>query len=182
MTRDKKDEKKEKKTIDANFIGNHKRVQLKYNHIPRGLIPLEFFFDENDMSVKPMIQPREGDIEEVNIRSPEHRKTINLSKSLPIEQKESYVKLFKEFIEVFAWSYADLKIYDIFIIEHRIPLEKDVNPFRQKLIQVNPILLPMIEKEIHKWLDAKITISLRYSEWVANLVPVRKKNGEIRIC
>jgi hypothetical protein len=25
-------------------------------------------------------------------------------------------------------------------------------------------------------------ISLRYSEWVANLVPVRKKNGEIRLC
>ena len=25
-------------------------------------------------------------------------------------------------------------------------------------------------------------MSLRYSEWVANLVPVRKKNGEIRLC
>jgi hypothetical protein len=31
-------------------------------------------------------------------------------------------------------------------------------------------------------LNAQIIIPLRYSEWVANLVPVRKKNGEIRLC
>ena len=30
--------------------------------------------------------------------------------------------------------------------------------------------------------DAKIIVPLRYSSWVANLVPVRKKNGEIRLC
>ena len=33
-----------------------------------------------------------------------------------------------------------------------------------------------------KLLKAKIIVPLRYSEWVANLVPVRKKNGEIRLC
>jgi hypothetical protein len=31
-------------------------------------------------------------------------------------------------------------------------------------------------------LDAKIIVPLRYSEWVANLVHVKKKNGEIRLC
>jgi hypothetical protein len=31
-------------------------------------------------------------------------------------------------------------------------------------------------------MDAKIIVPLRYSEWVANLVPVRNKNGEIRLC
>ena len=30
--------------------------------------------------------------------------------------------------------------------------------------------------------DAKIIMTLRFSKWVANLVPVRKKNGEIRLC
>ena len=43
-------------------------------------------------------------------------------------------------------------------------------------------MLPVIEKEVKKLLDAKIIIPLRYSTWVANLVPVRKKNGEIRLC
>jgi hypothetical protein len=38
-----------------------------------------------------------------------------------------------------------------------------------------------MEKEIKKMLDSKIIIPLRYSEWIANLVPIRKKNGEIRL-
>lgn len=40
----------------------------------------------------------------------------------------------------------------------------------------------MIEKEIKKFLNAKIIVPLRYSKWIANLVIVRKKNGEIRLC
>ena len=39
-----------------------------------------------------------------------------------------------------------------------------------------------MEREVKKMLDAQIIIPLRYSEWVANLVPVRKKSGEIRLC
>jgi hypothetical protein len=42
--------------------------------------------------------------------------------------------------------------------------------------------MPFMEKEVKKILDAKIIIPLRYSEGVANLVPVRKNNGEIRLC
>jgi hypothetical protein len=92
------------------------------------------------------------------------------------------VDLFKEYVDVFAWKYEDLKTYDTTIIQHRIPLKPRTKPFRKKMRQVNPILLPIIEKEVKKLLDAKIIIPLRYSEWVANLVPVRKKNGEIRLC
>ena len=40
----------------------------------------------------------------------------------------------------------------------------------------------MIEKEVKKIFNAKIIVSLQFSKWVANLVPVRKKNGEIRLC
>jgi hypothetical protein len=35
---------------------------------------------------------------------------------------------------------------------------------------------------VKKLLDSHIIIPLRYLEWVANLVPIRKKNGEIRLC
>ena len=47
---------------------------------------------------------------------------------------------------------------------------------------MNPLLLPLIEKEIIKLFDAKIIVSLRFSKWLANLVPIRKKSGEIRLC
>jgi hypothetical protein len=43
------------------------------------------------------------------------------------------------------------------------------------------MLLPIMEKEVKNLLDAQIIIPLRYSDWVANFVPVRNKNGEIRL-
>eukprot|EP00253_Pinus_taeda_P035945 PITA_35945 len=76
---------------------------------------------------------------------------------------------------------SDLKTYDKEIIQHKIPLEKDIIHFKQKLRPINPLLLPLIEKEIKKLLATKIIVRLRYSKWVANLVVVRKKSGEIRL-
>ena len=98
------------------------------------------------------------------------------------KQKVDYGKLLKEFPDIFAWQYDDLKTFDTEVIQHKIPLNKDTKPFRQKLRSFNPLLLPTMEREIKKLLDARIIIPLRYSEWIANLVSVRKKNGEIRLC
>jgi hypothetical protein len=88
----------------------------------------------------------------------------------------------KEFFDVFDWKYEYLRTYDTNIIEHKIPLKEDTKPFRKKLKKINPMMLPIMEKEVKKLLDAQIIIPFRYSEWVANLVPVRNKNGEIRLC
>jgi hypothetical protein len=98
------------------------------------------------------------------------------------EIREWYVKLLKEFPDVFAWSYDDLKVYDTSIIQHVIPIKEDHKPFKQKLRRINPLLLPLIEKEVKKLFEAKIIVSLRFSKWVANLVLVKKKSGEIRLC
>jgi hypothetical protein len=39
-----------------------------------------------------------------------------------------------------------------------------------------------MEREVKNILDAEIILPLRYSECVSNLVPVRNKSGEIRLC
>jgi len=88
----------------------------------------------------------------------------------------------KEYIDIFAWNYGDLKSYDTSIIQHTIPIRKDEKPFEKNLRRINPKLLPLIEKEIKNLFDAKIIASLRFSKWVVNMVLVRKKNGEIRLC
>ena len=109
-------------------------------------------------------------------------KLVKLFNGVPLNYKERYIEIFRKYTNVFAWSYEDLKTYDVSIIQHKIPLKEGIKPFKQKLRQINPLLLPLIEKEVKKLLDAKIIVPLRYSDWVANLVSVRKKNGEIRLC
>ena len=68
------------------------------------------------------------------------------------------------------------------IIQHTIPIKFGEKTFRQKIRRINPMLLPIIEKEIKKLFDVKIIVTPRFSKWVANLVPVKKKNGELRLC
>jgi ribonuclease HI len=165
-----------------NKIANHQIIQLPSNHIPRGLVPLERLFDGNDVPVKGRVLNEDTETTECNIGSQEKPRFVKLSSSLTREQKAEYTELLKEFADVFAWTYEDLKTYDTSVIEHKIPLKEEAKPFRQKLRQINPMLLPVMEKEVKKLLDAQIIVPLRYSEWVANLVPVRKKSGEIRLC
>jgi ribonuclease HI len=157
-------------------------LQLKSNVLPRGLVPLEDLFDNDDVAKKPKIESHGQEVEDCNIGTGEEPKMIKLSKSLPPEQKLKYIELFKEFSDVFAWGYEDLKAYDTSIIQHRIPIKENQKPFRQKLRRINPKLLPLIEKEIKKMYDAKIIVPLRFSKWVSNLVPTCKKTGEIRLC
>lgn len=95
---------------------------------------------------------------------------------------QRYVYLFKKYYDIFAWSYENLNTYNTDIIQHKIPLKQYIGSYKHKLRHINPLLLPFIEKEIKKLLQAKIIVPLGYFDWVANLVPVRKKNEEIRLC
>jgi len=165
-----------------NKIGKDSIVQLPNNHIPKGLIPIEILFDQNDVPYKATQKEDQSTVCKHNIGSPGQPRYINLSTCLSAAQNVEYYNLMKQFADVFAWEYSDLKTYDKKIIQHKIPLEEDTIPFRQKLRPINPMLLPLIEKEIKKLLAAKIIVHLRYSKWVANLVVVRKKSGEIRLC
>jgi len=165
-----------------NKIGKDNILKLPSNHIPRGLVPLKKLFDQNDVPYKASQKEDQSAIHRHNIGSPEHPRYINLSTHLSAAQSSEYYNLMKQFANVFSWEYSDLKTYNKNITQHKIPLEKDTIPFKKKLRPINPLLLPLIEKEIKKLLVAKIIVPLRYSKWVANLVVVRKKNGEIRLC
>ena len=105
-----------------------------------------------------------------------------MSRNLTLEIKERYVKLMREYFDVFSWIYDDLKVYDTDIIQDNIPVKEGQKPFRKKLRILNPLLLPLKEKDIKKLFDAKTIFYLRHIEWLANLVPIRKKNGEMRLC
>jgi hypothetical protein len=54
-------------------------------------------------------------------------------------------------------------------------------PFQQKLRNMHPSLEPQVKIDPNKLLAAKIIFPVRNTWWIFNLVPLRKKNGEIRI-
>jgi hypothetical protein len=65
-----------------NHIAGRDIVQLKNNIIPKGLVPLENIFDNNDVAKNPKITANDEDIEECNIGTQEDPNIIKLSKML----------------------------------------------------------------------------------------------------
>ena len=100
-------------------------LQTKDKNIPQGLAPLEDLFDFDDVAKNPTIEHADSDVEECNIGTEDKPKMIKLAKSLPTNMKKKYIDLFKEFIDVFSWSYEDLRAYDTNIIQHNIPLKEN---------------------------------------------------------
>jgi hypothetical protein len=60
-----------------------------------------------------------------------------------------------------------------------IPLKKGTKPFRQKLRQLNPMLAPLVQKELQKMLEAGIITQTRHASWCSNMVVSRKKTWNI---
>lgn len=146
-------------------------LQLQDNVIPRGLIPLEELFDQDNVARKPTLVPTDKGVEDVNIGTVDKPKLVKLSKKLSLESKAMYVKFISKLLDVFAWDYSDLKVYDKNIIHHTIPIKSDQKPFKKKL-RTNPKLFPSIRKEVSRLFKAGIIVPIRFSDWVSNLVSV----------
>lgn len=153
-------------------------LQLKGNTIPKGLVTLESLFDKNDEK-KPSSSP---DTEKVNIGFENDPKIVLIKKCLSHKERKVIIELLNSYIDVFAWCYDDLKVFMNGEFKHHIPLKPDSPPFRHKQRQFNPKIADAIFTEVDKMLKAKIIYPIHHSTWVANIVLVRKKNGEIRIC
>ena len=93
-----------------------------------------------------------------------------------------YTELFKEFCDIFSWSYDEMPGIDPRIVEHNIKTCPNVKPVRQCLRAVNPRKAPTIKAEIEKLLKVGFIYPVPLMEWVSNPVSVDKKQGAIHIC
>uniref|UniRef100_A0A2N9FVS6 Uncharacterized protein n=1 Tax=Fagus sylvatica TaxID=28930 RepID=A0A2N9FVS6_FAGSY len=88
----------------------------------------------------------------------------------------------REFHEIFAWSYQDMPGLDTDIVVHKIPLKPECKPVKQALRRMKPEVILKIKEEVEKQLKAGFLSTVTYSDWVANIVPVPKKDGKVRMC
>ena len=91
---------------------------------------METLFDRSDVAMKVKGSIDDDDVTECNIGTQKEPKFVKLSSSLTRGQSAEYTELLREFADVFAWTYKDLKTYDTSVIEHKIPLKERAKPFR----------------------------------------------------
>lgn len=120
--------KDEQKKPYKNSFAGQKIIELKTNFIPKGRVPLERIFDNNDVFLKPKSKTDRDTTVDCNIGTESEPKYANVSKYLPEETKNKYKSLLQQYAYIFAWSYSDLKTYDKGVMEHKTPLKTYAKP------------------------------------------------------
>ena len=68
------------------------------------------------------------------------------------------------------------------IVTHHLPIREGCKPVKQKLRRMKPEWILKIKEEVQKQYEAGFLQVAQYTDWVSNIVPVPKKNGEVRMC
>jgi hypothetical protein len=73
---------------------------------------LERLFDNNDVAFKLQSGEKDSEVLQYNVASERDPKHVNLASHLTEKQRADYGELLKEFVDIFAWQYDDLKTFD----------------------------------------------------------------------
>jgi hypothetical protein len=107
---------------------------------------------------------------------------VHIGASCSSDEIVTYTSLFKEFRDIFAWSYKEMLGIDPEIVIHEIKTYPDAKPIRQCLCPVHPRKASTIKLEVKKILKASFIYPVALTDWVSNLVPIDKKQGTICVC
>ena len=90
--------------------------------------------------------------------------------------------MLRSYLNVFAWSYEDMPGLDPTIVQHHLNILPHVRLVKQKLRRLHPRWSLQVKEEIQKQLRVGFLSVVEYPEWLANVVPVPKKDGKVRVC
>ena len=64
---------------------------------------------------------------EINMGTDKDPKLIKIGKGTSEKERNSLIKLIKEYRDVFSFSYDELKSYKEYVFQHTIPLTEEAN-------------------------------------------------------
>ncbi|KAK0589177.1 hypothetical protein LWI29_010709 [Acer saccharum] len=135
------------------------------------------------------LDPREGPedredepTQEVALDPEDPGRTVKVGASLSVHVKTLLITLLRKYKDVFSWSHEDMLGVDPKVISHHLSTNPEFRPVVQKRRLFNPERSAAIKKEVEKLLSAGSIREVKYPEWVANVVLVKKKNKQWRMC
>ena len=122
-------------------------------------------------------------LEKVDIEDGSVPRPTFVNANLSTEYKTDFIKLLKDYVDCFAWSYSEMPGLSRDLVEHRLPIKASFRSYKQPARRFNPAMNDRIKEEINRLLEVGFIRSCRYAEWISNIVPAEKKDsGKIRVC
>jgi hypothetical protein len=107
---------------------------------------------------------------------------VRFGSLLPPKIKESLVAFLRSNMDVFAWCHEDMPGIDPLVISHRLYVDPNHRPIKQKRRNFARERNQAIHEEVEKLLQAGFIQEVDYPEWLANVVLVKKMSRKWRIC
>ena len=111
----------------------------------------------------------------------EEPKITYINSLLSTNLKERVISLLQEFKDLFFWNYDEMSGLDRGLVEHRLPIRHEFHPFQQPPRRMSKEVKLKVKGEIEKLLKAKFIKPTKYVQWLANIVPMMKKNGKLQV-
>ena len=127
------------------------------------------------------LEPIKEETQPINLGIDDEPKMIQVGNTLTTSEKDALVALLIEFKEVFAWSYEDMLGIDTDIVQHCIPTNPTMKSVKQKLRRMKLEWTLMINEKVKKQYNARFLRVVNYLEWLANVVPMPKKDGKVKM-
>jgi hypothetical protein len=103
---------------------------------------------------------------------------VVIGSDLSADEEANLVQFLLKNKDVFAWSAKDLTGVDRNFIEHKLNIDPSVKTRKQKLRKMSDDKVIAVKSEVQRLLDATVIREVMYPKWLANTVPVKKKNGK----
>ncbi|XP_040367305.1 uncharacterized protein LOC112177605 [Rosa chinensis] len=120
--------------------------------------------------------------EKVNLGTTDEPIEVAISTYLEPSEKQRLVELLLEFKDCFVEKYEDMPGLSPDLVCHQLPTLPDKRPVKQEPRRMNSETQVLVKKEVEKMYKSGIIRVAKYNKWLSNIVPVRKKNGKMRIC
>ncbi|GKV15403.1 hypothetical protein SLEP1_g26196 [Rubroshorea leprosula] len=110
--------------------------------------------------------------------SPRH---VHISTTLSMDERAKMVNLLREYKDVFTWNYDEMPRLDPTLVARSLNVDPSMKPIVQPNHAFHPEVTLKIKKEVEKLLAVGFIKPTKKPTWLANIIPVRKKNGQIRL-
>lgn len=117
---------------------------------------------------------------ELDPRNPTRK--LRIGKGLETVFQKELVEVLKEYADIFAWRLEDMPDIDESVSMHGLDVDPRHRPIKQKRRNFAPKRQKAIDDEMEKLLKADIIYEIKYPDWLANVVLVKKPNGKWRMC
>ncbi|XP_057982208.1 uncharacterized protein LOC131167418 [Malania oleifera] len=164
--------------------GDQAAARSCYVMAPKGKMEAREALTMEDLEVRgeyPQISTVDEDIKHIPLKGHQER-SIQIGDQLLETLKVELIELLNKFTDLFVWSAADMPGINPAVIEHRLQVDPNHRPVKQKKRSFAMERIRIIDEEVTKLVQANFVREVDYPEWLSNVVLVRKPNEKWRTC